>query len=129
MCFEIAIDIIRTWFRSRPLATFAAYREKRAGDQKKWSRRHGGSPNDNAPFSFNKTCTICFEEFQEGERIVILECQHGYHKKCIESWFREGSDQCPMCRRSSRHGSTMGFLDAVCEVLMDVTDDDLMAIQ
>jgi len=40
-------------------------------------------------------CTICFEEFQEGEKIARLDCFCIFHKACIDRWF-EKSRKCPL---------------------------------
>lgn len=42
-------------------------------------------------------CTICLEEFKNGERFVILPCGHAFDEKCIVDWF-ETSHACPLCR-------------------------------
>ena len=48
-----------------------------------------------------KECPICFEEYKEDQvknkEIVITECGHLYHKKCIENWLEEKKN-CPVCR-------------------------------
>jgi RING-like zinc finger len=34
-------------------------------------------------------CVICFEEFQTGVNVRRIPiCQHVFHSKCIEDWFR-----------------------------------------
>jgi hypothetical protein len=30
-----------------------------------------------------RKCTICFEDFEEGDEMRILLCFHRYHDKCI----------------------------------------------
>jgi len=43
-------------------------------------------------------CTICQDELIEGERIrAITECQHMFHAKCVDEWFRR-KPECPLCR-------------------------------
>lgn len=32
-----------------------------------------------------KECDICLELFQEMERVVVLQCNHGFHEKCFQS--------------------------------------------
>jgi hypothetical protein len=34
-------------------------------------------------------CVICFEEFQQGVPVrKIPICQHVFHSKCIDEWFK-----------------------------------------
>lgn len=40
-------------------------------------------------------CTICFEEFAEGDTIARLECLCIFHKHCLEAWFIKKS-VCPL---------------------------------
>ena len=45
-------------------------------------------------------CSICQEEFSDGQRLRrIEECEHYFHKSCIDTWFTT-HDTCPMCRAS-----------------------------
>lgn len=45
-------------------------------------------------------CAICLTEFEEGERVRVLErCRHGFHVECIERWLCSRSS-CPNCRSS-----------------------------
>lgn len=50
--------------------------------------------------NINNICTICFEQYIIGEYYRILpNCQHIYHKKCIDKWFKKDKDmKCPNCR-------------------------------
>ena len=45
----------------------------------------------------NVMCTICQCDFEEGERVMQLRCQHQYHPDCITQWFKEHKT-CPICR-------------------------------
>jgi hypothetical protein len=58
------------------------------------------SPND-LPL-----CSICLEEFADGDELRTLECSHCYHKGCIDIWLlgcmSEGNAStcnCPDCRQ------------------------------
>ncbi|KAH7286474.1 hypothetical protein KP509_32G009000 [Ceratopteris richardii] len=31
-------------------------------------------------------CTVCSDDYQNGEELAILSCLHTFHKKCIEEW-------------------------------------------
>lgn len=41
-------------------------------------------------------CSICYETMKD-KQVYNLECQHLFHKECIEHWTKEHS-QCPLCR-------------------------------
>jgi len=43
-------------------------------------------------------CPICLEEINTGEYEKKLNCNHCFHKKCIDRWFNKENDCCPMCR-------------------------------
>jgi len=47
-------------------------------------------------------CTICLEELKEKEYYRELPyCNHQFHKKCIDKWFKVNKQMtCPICRRS-----------------------------
>ena len=74
---------------------------------------------DNRPLSINNYfdgikieedsdnyCSICLENYKENEYISITECNHQFHKQCINRWissqWSEERDfpQCPNCRNS-----------------------------
>jgi len=44
----------------------------------------------------DKQC-FCLVEYEPGDEIVTLLCNHQYHKDCIQRWFRESS-LCPIDR-------------------------------
>lgn len=45
------------------------------------------------------TCTICLEDFVEGEdRVRTLSCHHFFHVPCIDIWLGCKSSACPNCK-------------------------------
>ncbi len=43
-------------------------------------------------------CSICFVELHEFETFR-LKCNHNYHKKCIDKWFKYNNKSlCPTCK-------------------------------
>lgn len=44
-------------------------------------------------------CSICFQNFRESDRIVVLPCdsKHTFHAFCLRTWFTV-SRTCPLCR-------------------------------
>jgi hypothetical protein len=43
-----------------------------------------------------ETCSICFNNLQEGDFLRQLQCHHYFHKACIDVWLHE-KKICPMC--------------------------------
>lgn len=41
-------------------------------------------------------CVICQVEYEEGEALVALQCEHPYHKDCISKWLQI-KKVCPIC--------------------------------
>merc|ERR1712151_474250 len=44
-----------------------------------------------------ETCSICFAEIKEGDKIYKLACDHTFHKACFDPWLMKSSE-CPNCR-------------------------------
>jgi hypothetical protein len=46
-------------------------------------------------------CSICLEEYAQGDLLLTLPCLHQYHKHCAERWLLEPSSDgaCPMCKQ------------------------------
>jgi hypothetical protein len=45
-----------------------------------------------------KECPIDMEEFQEGEELLKLPCEHIFRKSSILHWLENRNAQCPICR-------------------------------
>jgi hypothetical protein len=43
-------------------------------------------------------CAICIEEYEEGEQLRQLPCDHCFHHDCIMPWLTERSPSCPLCK-------------------------------
>ena len=48
----------------------------------------------------NDVCTVCLEEYDEGDEIRELECEHAFHKTCIDEWLTTKRACCPCCKHS-----------------------------
>jgi hypothetical protein len=45
-----------------------------------------------------KECIICKSEYEEGEQVSRLACDHVFHTTCITEWGKYKAD-CPNCRK------------------------------
>jgi len=45
------------------------------------------------------SCSICQDDYNEGDRILNLPCKHTFHKNCVTKWLTM-HNSCPMCRMS-----------------------------
>lgn len=72
------------------------------------------SDNTHVPIQVNqvidKECAICYEKIQMNVYLRRLECNHEFHKKCIDKWlftqFKQHKQEftCPICRQSISSG-------------------------
>jgi hypothetical protein len=46
----------------------------------------------------NDTCSICLDKYREGLYKRTLVCNHSFHKKCVDKWFKK-EQTCPICRK------------------------------
>ncbi|KAK4476459.1 hypothetical protein RD792_015613 [Penstemon davidsonii] len=45
-------------------------------------------------------CYICLAEYEEGDQLRVLPCNHDYHVLCIDKWLKEINRACPLCRHN-----------------------------
>jgi len=43
-------------------------------------------------------CSICIDNFKEGQEVIKLPCNHIFHLNCIKSHLTSYSNKCPLCR-------------------------------
>lgn len=43
------------------------------------------------------SCSVCLDEYEEGEQLLQLTCGHVFHRACINLWLK-GNCVCPCCR-------------------------------
>lgn len=47
----------------------------------------------------DNTCSVCLDEFKDEDILVKLNCEHIFHKDCLEPWLNDNRN-CPLCRRN-----------------------------
>jgi len=58
---------------------------------------HEVSAAERASGAAQNQCSICLEQFKEGEELRMLPCMHRYHRGCIDRWLAR-SPACPVCK-------------------------------
>ncbi|KAJ8343000.1 hypothetical protein SKAU_G00329280 [Synaphobranchus kaupii] len=62
-----------------------------SGSQRARGGRDSGSSSTSGPI-----CTICLEEFLDGQDLRIILCAHEFHKECVDPWLLQHRT-CPLC--------------------------------
>ncbi|KAJ3156428.1 hypothetical protein HDU89_004210 [Geranomyces variabilis] len=52
-----------------------------------------------ADMAAHADCSVCQDEYTEGEAVTALPCKHLFHGACIEHWLKVNGT-CPVCRHS-----------------------------
>ena len=47
-------------------------------------------------------CSICLDIYKENDFLIKLKCNHMFHKECLEPWFNNNNNSCPLCRYKLR---------------------------
>lgn len=53
--------------------------------------------NDTSKNVVDEMCCICLENFTKEDDVVILKCNHNFHRSCISESFKY-QQKCPLCR-------------------------------
>ncbi|KAI8937083.1 hypothetical protein NX059_006300 [Plenodomus lindquistii] len=53
---------------------------------------------DNASNDDHLGCSICTEDFEKGQDLRVLPCDHKFHPECVDPWLLNVSGTCPLCR-------------------------------
>ncbi|KAK4993165.1 hypothetical protein LTR50_000651 [Elasticomyces elasticus] len=43
-------------------------------------------------------CSICTDDFEAGQDLRVLPCDHKFHPACVDPWLLNVSGTCPLCR-------------------------------
>lgn len=55
-------------------------------------------PETPAADDANLGCSICTEDFERGQEVRVLPCDHKFHPACVDPWLLDVSGTCPLCR-------------------------------
>ncbi len=55
-----------------------------------------GSHTERPEVSEHLGCSICTEDFEKGEDVRVLPCNHKFHPACIDPWLLNVSGTCPL---------------------------------
>ena len=65
-----------------------------------------GTSTDETSAEDSLGCTICTEDFEKGQDIRVLPCNHKFHPECVDPWLLNVSGTCPLCRVDLRPTTT-----------------------
>jgi len=58
-----------------------------------------GGDDAQMAFEHYNACSICLEDFESGEKLLLLpKCHHYFHSDCIIPWLTERNPTCPLCK-------------------------------
>ncbi|EHK24399.1 uncharacterized protein TRIVIDRAFT_115816, partial [Trichoderma virens Gv29-8] len=85
-----------------PATAAAATGDSKTRDAAPVAEAHGAVETPAPPPVVNVGCSICTEDFTEGEDMRVLPCNHTFHPNCIDPWLINVSGTCPLCRLDLR---------------------------
>jgi hypothetical protein len=50
-----------------------------------------------APRYLHPSCNICHEQYDSRSELRMLQCEHYFHKDCIDPWLVANHNKCPIC--------------------------------
>jgi len=65
---------------------------KKKKSKKAKSTDESSTPDENP-------CAICLVDYEEGDELCYLSCEHDFHKDCITAWLKKKAE-CPTCRKA-----------------------------
>lgn len=59
-------------------------------------------------------CNICICEYDEGDRLRVLQCLHRFHAKCIDKWLSVSESECIACFIYFNAIAESVFISVIC---------------
>lgn len=83
------------------------------------------APDD---FFFSYKCPICLDKFKPlTSRVLVLDCKHCYHEKCLSNWLINFRRTCPLCNNTIKGNDTRYLLSDLESSTYGSFDEDLEA--
>ena len=98
--YLINSDAVMRGLHDITLEQHSAVHELKAGDvvEAGNDERRADAPLPPAGrFLKSAECAICFHDFAVGDTVRFLECDHGFHKSCVDPWLTRHQNRCPIC--------------------------------
>jgi len=92
-----AAVLARSLYDSRPVKHVIDIPDDESGE-KHGIRTIAYDPKTSEEMKINTACGIWQEEFEEGEEISILPCNHAFKAEAITKWLTTEKAECPICR-------------------------------
>jgi hypothetical protein len=80
--------------RKPPMAPIEEHQEGIAPAQSAIATAATGK--DSASHDENLGCSICTEDFEMGQDLRVLPCDHKFHPECVDPWLLNVSGTCPL---------------------------------
>lgn len=61
--------------------------------------RSQSSDNSRSAPTTSTTCALCLCDYETGDRVRELPCEHRFHDICVDPWLMGGRRTCPVCSR------------------------------
>ena len=42
---------------------------------------------------YDDSCSICMENFENKNKVLITSCNHAFHEKCLDDWIKSRIDK------------------------------------
>ena len=62
------------------------------------TRHRVGAGTGGAGPTSAESCSVCLEEYAEGDRVRTLPCGHQFHSRCVDRWL-QNNRACPICKK------------------------------
>jgi hypothetical protein len=87
--------------------------------------QHNSRKRSEVPLT-NK-CMVCYEPLDdEHESVKRLRCGHGFHNRCLNTWFNR-HNHCPTCEYECDEYDSQDVVGPVCAICHEMIDSDQMA--